>query len=297
MLVFQALVAFGHFAMLAVAVWIPSNNTQTWPRHDRPALMVPTLTEVRAILARIQSPIISTLVSRAALPADPSLYADDGRSLISFTHKKEVVARSTGRYAYGSLEYPFTLPLVSPDATAPTNCFPGGRFHQDTYTPNTDLLSFYLKTLVPRLQDANAAQRTSTFFHLSGPVGAADTDAKYTLDAQLLALFSHRASLGKIIAESKYAANITGYTSLMRSRDADSIRHLLTNTTQEQIVLDGAASASLTLAMAWEGAQTTSPDISNAFVARIQAAVAEVYRELIRVTTEVEVQYLLYRLD
>ncbi|KAF5378612.1 hypothetical protein D9615_007183 [Tricholomella constricta] len=146
---------------------------------------------------------------------------------------------------------------------------------------------------------ANAAvEGTSVFFHLEkSPDGLADVDAKYTLDAQLLALLSHRASIGKVVAESKYAANVTGYTPLIRSKNVDAIRALLTNTTQEQVVLDGAARVSITLATAWEAAQTASSAISKDFVARVQTAVVRVYRELIDITTEVEVQYLMQRLS
>ncbi|KAF8063956.1 chorismate mutase [Lyophyllum atratum] len=279
-------------AGLAIAVRVPSSH------NGRPALVVPTLPEVRAILAQLQGPIVSTLIARAALPAEPSLYSDGGRFLTSFIHKKEVVAQATGRYTYGTLEYPFTLPLVSPDTITSINSFPGGVFHQDTYTPNPGLLSFYLRTLVALLGDANAAvEGTSIFFHLTQPAGPADRDTKFTLDAQLLASLSHRASIGKVVAEAKFNANITAYTPLIQSRDRGSLRVLLTNTTQEQVVLDGAANASLELATAWETAQAASPTISTNFITRVQIAVAEVYRELIDMTTDVEMEYLLQRLD
>jgi len=263
---------------------------------DRPDLTVPTLTQVRDILALLEGPIVTTLVERAALPAEPALYANNGQGLLNFIKAREVVAAASGRFDYGTLEYPFTQSLVAPDKTSSSNPFPPGRFHQDTFSPNANLTSFYLNTLIPLIRTANtAAGSSSVFFHLTSPTPA-DADAKYNLDATLLALISHRSSIGKVVGESKFAANVSGFTPLIKLKDATTIQVLLTNVTQEEVVLEGAASASLAVATAWETAQTATTATTAAFVASIQAATAKLFRELIDITTQVEVEYILQRL-
>ena len=88
---------------------------------------------------------------------------------------------------------------------------------------------------------------------------------------------------------------LSSFTPLIKSKDSNTIRVLLTNTTQETSVLDQAASASSALASAWESAQGAANP--SPFVTAIQAAAAKVFRELIDITTEVEIQYILARLN
>ncbi|KAG6910458.1 hypothetical protein DXG01_010383 [Tephrocybe rancida] len=216
---------------------------------DRPTLPVPQLAQVRDILAHLQGPIISTAISRAALPVEEELYDNDGKRLLSFIHTLET--RHPERFVYGSLEYPFTLPDVAPDRTTPSKLYPGGTFHQDTFTPNPNLTTFYRESLLPLLESANQATGgMSVYYHLTNRTTVPDRTAKFTLDAQLLAQLSHRASIGKLVAESKYAADVTKYTSLIQSQDTEAIRALVTNRTQEQVVLSSAANASAALAAA-----------------------------------------------
>lgn len=61
----------------------------------------------------------------------------------------EAIGARLGRFAYGKLEYPFTLPLIAPDKITEKNAFPPGRFHQDTFSGNNNITAFYLETLVP----------------------------------------------------------------------------------------------------------------------------------------------------
>jgi chorismate mutase len=262
------------------------------------------LIQVRDILALLEAPIISTIVSRAALPAEPQLYANKGSALTNFIHTQEQFAQQTGRFDYGTLEFPFTLPAVAPDKITSRNPFPPGQYHQDTFLPNSNLTDFYLGTLIPLLQSANQAiGSTSVFFHLknsstpSASNAPADVAAKYTLDGQLLALMSHRSSIGKVVAESKFLGDTADYTQLIKAKNVTGIRALLTNVTQEQAVLAQAASASFALASAWETAQGADPTTTSAFVTGVQAAVAKTFRNLIDITTQVEIEYLLQRLN
>ncbi|THH27199.1 hypothetical protein EUX98_g6989 [Antrodiella citrinella] len=221
-----------------------------------PSFTVPTLIQIRDILSALEAPIISALTERLNLATDPVLYTN-GTELAAYLKPREVTAEALGRYAYGNLEYPFTLgQVVEPDVTTTLNPFPPGRFHQDTYSGNPALFSFYLSTVVPLLNST-----TSFFYHLDN--STLDDDAALNLDATILALLSHRSAIGKIVAESKFASDPTSFTPLIQAGNSSQIRVLLTNTTQEAGVLAQAATAAQAFSSAWvtSGAAETATSL------------------------------------
>lgn len=127
----------------------------------------------------------SALTERSNLASDPSLYANGGAKLLAFLADHEAIAALSGRYDYGKLEYPFTLPLVVPDKATKGNPFPPGRFHQDAFSGNKNITAFYLDTLIPFFNSP-----TSFYYHLDN--STLNDDAILNADATLLALLSHR---------------------------------------------------------------------------------------------------------
>ena len=105
--------------------------------------------------------------------------------MLQFLAPRERAAAESGRYDYGKLEYPFTLPIVAPDRTTKANQFAPGRFHQDTFSGNANLTKFYVSALVPFLNST-----TSFFYHLDN--STRNDDAVFNLDATLLTLLSNR---------------------------------------------------------------------------------------------------------
>lgn len=275
--------------------------------EGEPTFQVPSLAKVRDILARLEAPIISTIVSRAALPAEKELYAYNGIYLTEYIQQQEYISSISKTFRYGSLEYPFTMPITNTDGWKPKSLFPPGTFRQDSFTPNKNLTTFYLHDFLPLLRSMSGdLSGNSPFYHLSNGTHRdrhsrqhkiADASAKLALDYQLLNLLSHRASIGKVVAEAKYGASTNAYTNLIKHRDRNGIRKLLTNTTQEASVLKDAQTASKALASAWETAQDASKADSDKFVRDIQKLAAKTFRELIDITTQVEIEYLLHRLD
>ncbi|EKM58646.1 uncharacterized protein PHACADRAFT_27093 [Phanerochaete carnosa HHB-10118-sp] len=253
----------------------------------RPVLTVPGLVQIRDILAQLEAPIVSTLTERINLATNHSLYANGGQELLSFLKQREVVSAASGRYDYGKLEYPFTQPLIAPDISTPSNPFPPGRFHQDSFSGNGNITAFYIDTLVPFFSSP-----TSYYYHLDN--STIDDDAVLNLDATLLALLSHRAHIGKIVAETKYESNVTGFTTLIEAQDSAGTRVLVTNTTQEAGVSSQAFTAAAAFSDAWLDAGAL---VSNDFASNLQNATAKLFRELIDITTEIEIQYLLQRLN
>jgi len=259
-----------------------------------PFFAVPSLTEIRDILAQLEAPIVSTLVQRFALPVNPQLYEGQNSALQTYLAVREANAALHGRYSYGTLEYAFSFSTITADKTTAQNPFPPGRFHQDTFVGNSNLTAFYIQTIVPSLNSTT----TPYFFHLSNSSQGAVPDPNredgvLSLDVTLLQLLSNRAHIGKVVAETKYAGDPVTFTKLIMAQDADSIRTLLTNTTQEAAVLAQADTAAIQLSNAWIGAGALVP---STFQDTIRTAAMKTFRNLIDITTEIEIQYLLQRL-
>ncbi|TFK47027.1 chorismate mutase [Heliocybe sulcata] len=248
----------------------------------RPYLPVPGLAQIRDILANLEAPIISALTERINLVTPPDLYANDGAGLMSYLLARETSAASSGRYDYGKLEYPFTLPPIPPDIATPSDPFPPGRFHQDTYSGNPNITTFYLTTLVPFFNSS-----TSYFYHLDN--STYNPDAVYNLDATLLALLSHRAHIGKVVAETKYASNVTEMTKLIKASDSAGLLAAITNTTQEAAVYAQASTAASGFSAGWIQAGAILPVTFNS---TLEAATQTLFHELVPITSEIEVQYV-----
>jgi len=256
------------------------------PRADLP---VPSLTQIRDILSAMEAPIVSVLTERSMLNSDLSAYGSNGANLKSYLEPREKAANTFGRYDYGKLEYPFTLPLITPDKTTKSTPFPPGQFKQDAWSPNPEIFTFYIDTLVPLFVQG---QSNSFFYHLDN--STIDQDAIFSLDATLLQLISARTNIGKIVAESKYAANVTGFTPLIKSQNGAEIRVLLTNIPQQNSVLEQAAEAAGNFSAAWVGAGAIVPD---AFAANNANLANTVFNAMINMTTDTEENYMLQRLN
>lgn len=129
----------------------------------------------------------SALTVRLNLKTDPSLYSGGVGKLKAFMTPIELESGILGRYAYGKIEYPYTSGALgpSPDVTTKSNPFPPGRFHQDPFSGNSNLSSFYVQTLVPLFNS-----QKSFYFHLDNTT--INDDALLAADANLLQLLSHR---------------------------------------------------------------------------------------------------------
>ena len=82
---------------------------------------------------------------------------------------------------------------------------------------------------------------------------------------------------------------MTGFTALIQAGDSAGIRTLVTNTTQEAGVLSQAATAASAFSDAWVNSGALVP---GTFASNLQNATAKLFRELIDITTEIEIQYV-----
>ncbi|KIJ34822.1 hypothetical protein M422DRAFT_782724 [Sphaerobolus stellatus SS14] len=281
--------------MRVTAVAVVATSVLITSAHESQAFFaVPALTQIRDILAQFEAPIVSTLVQRFALPVNPQLYQGHNPPLQAYLRARERDAVLHGRYNYGTLEYPFTFSTVAADRATSQNTFPAGRFHQDSFVGNPNLTAFYIQTLVPSMNSSTKPY----YYHLSNSTQQVVPDPNredgiLSLDVTLLQLLSNRAHVGKIVAEAKFAGDTVTYTKLIKARNADGIRTLLTNTTQEASVLAQADTTAIQLSNAWIASGAFVP---STFQDTIRTVAMKTFRNLIDITTEIEVQYLLERL-
>jgi len=276
------------FTTLAAVVTILAGGTHAHSERGRQQFPVPTLTDVRDILAQLEWPIISNVVNRYFVPVIPKLYGNNSDApLQRYLKQEEITARLLGRYSYGQLEYPYEINGPAPDSNG--TLFKPGTFHEDGKSSNPALLTFYTTTVLPLI----AQTPTRPFyFHLANESNA-DGDAALEADVNILQLISHRVHIGKTVAESKYAGDVALYTPLIHSGNSTALRALVTNTTQEQVVLtqaDQAVNATVQAVIA------SGEIVPPGLLAAARSVVAKLFRELIDETTLVEIDYLLARL-
>lgn len=114
-------------------------------------------------------------------------------------------------------------------------------------------------------------------------------------DVMILQALSRRIHYGKFVAEAKFRAHTEQYTALIKAKDCDGIMELLTDRAVELKVVER-----VKLKAATFGQDLNSPgaEVGNSLLRIPPAAVADLYEEWVMpLTKEVEVEYLLRRLD
>ncbi|KAF9544452.1 chorismate mutase aro7 [Mortierella hygrophila] len=265
-----------------------------------------SLARLRDVLIRLEDTIIFALIERAQFALNdctyqPGVYKYDngsqGSFLEYFLHEMEKVHARVRRYTSPD-EYPFTSPL--PEPMLPTLDFPP-TLHPNNINVNKDIMERYLQDIVPKI---------------CTPGDDLNYGSSATRDTECLQALSKRIHYGKFIAESKFMdpTQQQTYIKLIQNKDRDGIMELLTNRTVEAALLRRLRRKALIYGSditetgevvtkekeVEEGSTATAPAPGATTTSRkIQAdVVADLYeRFVIPLTKEVEVEYLLQRLD
>ncbi|KAF9923914.1 chorismate mutase aro7 [Linnemannia zychae] len=263
-----------------------------------------SLSKLRDVLIRLEDTIIFALIERAQFALNectykPGVYKYDNGSSSSFLeyflHEMEKVHARVRRYTSPD-EYPFTSPL--PEPILPTLDFPP-TLHPNNINVNKEIMERYLQDFVPKI---------------CPPGDDLNYGSSATRDTECLQALSKRIHYGKFIAESKFMdpAQQKTYIRLIQNKDRDGIMELLTNRTVEAALLrrlrrkaliygsDITESGEIATKADPEGSTHRNEDIGAVDKSRkIQAnVVVDLYeRFVIPLTKEVEVEYLLQRLD
>ncbi|KAK8645248.1 hypothetical protein V6N13_119091 [Hibiscus sabdariffa] len=247
-----------------------------------------TLESVRDSLIRQEDTIVFSLIERARFPAnapayDPSYFSDPGAcgSLVEFVVKQtEAIQAKAGRYENPE-ENPF-FPDNLPPSQAPPHKFPR-LLHPAGMSVNLNKIIWdvYFNKLLP-------------LFVAPGDDGNYASTAAH--DLECLQALSRRIHYGKLVAEVKFRGERKDYEPAIRARGKRTLMNLLTNKKVEEAVKRRVAKKAMTFGqevklgndtVGSKGKFKVDPDI-----------VSRLYGEwVIPLTKDVEVEYLLRRLD
>ncbi|RXW22476.1 hypothetical protein EST38_g3374 [Candolleomyces aberdarensis] len=286
-----------------------------------------SLDRIRAVLTRLEDTIIFGLIERAQFAHNPRIYQKgafkelfdlgfSGSWLEWFLKETETFhakARSPD-------ELPFTTGL--PEPVLPPLSFPKILF-PNNINANPSILSFYTRAIVPRITHratiALAAQKRA-----KGIVGddEFEDDGNYgssaTLDIEVLQSISKRVHYGKFVSESKFMSDPAAFIPHIIKPNREALEKLITKPEVERRLLlrlqKKAATYAQDVQVNQDADLTATSANGNGNVpngvangggkpssasAKIDVdGVVDLYESyIIPLTKEVEVEYLLHRLD
>uniref|UniRef100_A0A0D9X8B4 chorismate mutase n=1 Tax=Leersia perrieri TaxID=77586 RepID=A0A0D9X8B4_9ORYZ len=255
-----------------------------------------SLDTVREFLTREEDTIVFSLIERAKYPLntpayDPAAAAAAAGHLHNasfaemFVRESEAVQAKAGRYQslqeipFSPFRVPFTL---APPFNFTRELYPAAAF----VNVNDDIWSMYFNQLLPLLakngDDGNYAATVSS-------------------DLVCLQALSRRINYGRYVAEVKFIGDQQNYTTLIRNKDKDALMKLLTSEAQEDVVKRRVQKKAMVFGqnVTLDGPVETGN--SNSSQANFEADPSLVYKLydqwVIPLTKQVEVEYLLHRLD
>jgi len=267
-----------------------------------------SLDRIRAILTRLEDTIIFSLIERAQFAHNPKIYQRGvfkeltelgvaGSWLEWFLKETESFHAKARRYTSPD-EYPFTTDLPAP--VLPPLSFPS-ILYPNKINVNPSILSFYTRSIVPRIS-RRATLTLATKKRANGIVGDEEfeDDGNYgsaaTIDVEVLQAISKRVHYGKFVSESKFVADPSAFIPHIQNPNPAALEALITKPEVERKLLQRLRKKAATYA------QDFAPDGEALDVngsAKIDVdGVVDLYESfIIPLTKEVEVDYLLHRLD
>ncbi|KAJ1893431.1 chorismate mutase aro7 [Kickxella alabastrina] len=271
----------------------------------------PNLSELRNTLVRLEDTIIFALIERSQFKHNNSIYKANkmnfrdgytGSFLSWFLKEVESVHAKVRRYQSPD-EYPFTNNL--PEPVLPPLEYPPVLVDPQEININDEIFDVYVNTVIPGI----TAQGDDTNYGSSA-----------TRDIECLQALSRRIHYGKFVAESKFQDPDCHdeYVRLIKEKNRDRLMELLTNSRVEELLLKRLKAKALIYGQDLSSAgldgnsninDSSQPLIglrsspSDAAEEKIKSRVdydlvVSLYRDyVIPLTKEVEIEYLLHRLD
>ncbi|KAF7101123.1 hypothetical protein CFC21_102520 [Triticum aestivum] len=257
------------------------------------------LDTVRGFLTREEDTVIFSLIERAKHPMNLPAYDDracfgpagrhgrrNGSFVELFVRESEQIQAKAGRYQsqqevpFFQSRVPFTL---APPYNFTTDLHPGAA----SVNVNDAIWGMYFSELLPQL--ANNGSDDGNY-----AVTAAS-------DLACLQALSRRINYGRYVAEVKFRGDQQRYTALIRSKDKDALMKLLTSEAQEDVVKRRVEKKAMVFGqdVTLNGPTETGDDTSSQSSFKVAPSVVyELYdRWVIPLTKQVEIEYLLHRLD
>ncbi|KAF5369465.1 hypothetical protein D9758_002736 [Tetrapyrgos nigripes] len=268
-----------------------------------------SLERIRSVLVRLEDTIIFGLIERAQFAHNPRMYQRgafkelvdtgfEGSWLEWFLKEIETFHAKARRYTSPD-EYPFTSDL--PDPVLPPLSFPEILF-PNKINVNASILSFYVRYIVPRIT-RRATLALATTKRAKGIVGddEFEDDGNYgsaaTIDVEVLQAISKRVHYGKFVSESKFLENPAAFIPHILKPNPKALEDLITKPEVERKVLQRLQIKAATYAQDFSSDGSPNGTVNGNGKLDVDG-VMELYESyIIPLTKEVEVDYLLHRLD
>ncbi|PIL22496.1 hypothetical protein GSI_15185 [Ganoderma sinense ZZ0214-1] len=269
-----------------------------------------SLESIRAILTRLEDTIIFSLIERAQFAHNPKAYRRGeikelkeigftGSWLEWFLKETESFHAKARRYTSPD-EYPFTNPSELPSPILKPFPHPP-ILYQNAINVNASILSFYTQAIVPRITRP-ATLALAAVKRSNGITGddEYEDDGNYGsaafVDLEVLQAISKRVHYGKFVSESKFRDHPAAFIPHIQSRNRAALEALITKPEVEKKLLQRLRSKASLYAINF------TPDgepLNDSATRKIDVdGVVELYEHyIIPLTKEVEVDYLLVRLD
>ncbi|KDQ11063.1 hypothetical protein BOTBODRAFT_68180 [Botryobasidium botryosum FD-172 SS1] len=277
------------------------------------------LERIRSILIRLEDTIIFALIERAQFSLNSKIYERgafqelkdigfDGSWLEWFLKETESFQAKARRYTSPD-EYPFTPADQLPPPILSGNGIPKILF-PNKINVNPSIYAFYTRSVVPRIT-SQATLELASVKRAKGIVGTSEyeDDGNYgstaTLDIELLQAISKRVHYGKFVAESKFRSSPSTFIPHILKPNPTALAELITKPLVERAVLARLFKKASLYGqdIGADGEPKRVPIIGeNNEYQKLWKLDVESVRELferwiIPLTKEVEVEYLLHRLD
>jgi len=270
-----------------------------------------SLDRIRSILVRLEDTIIFSLIERAQFAHNPKIYQRgafkelkdlgvEGSWLEWFLKETETFHAKARRYTSPD-EYPFTADLpapVIPSLSLPNILYP------NKINANPSILSFYTRSIVPRIS-RRATLTLAAKKRANGIVGddEYEDDGNYgsaaALDVEVLQAISKRVHYGKFVSESKFIDKPSAFISHIQNPNRSALEALITKPDVELKLLHRLRKKAATYAQDFApDGEALKDSVVNGSAKIDVDGVVELYESyIIPLTKEIEVDYLLHRLD
>ncbi|KAI1386671.1 chorismate mutase [Hypoxylon trugodes] len=248
------------------------------------------LSNIRYQLIRLEDTITFHLIERVQFPLNKSIYTpgalqigpDSELSFMDWYLREQEKLQSLIRRYEAPDEYPFFPEALQKPILKPLE-YPR-ILHPNAVNVNEKIKHFYIEKFLPAVcPDFGRGDRGES---------AENYGSSATCDIACLQAISRRIHFGKFVAESKFQSDPEGYTRMIKAGDRDGIGESITNAAVEKQVL-----ARLGLKARTYGTDPSTNGSADDGKINVEAVVS-MYRDfVIPITKEVEVEYLMQRLE
>ncbi|KAH6895329.1 chorismate mutase [Thelonectria olida] len=248
------------------------------------------LARIRFQLIRLEDTITFHLIERVQFALNHKIYVpgaldlpESNLSFLDWYFREQEKLQSLIRRFESPDEYPFFPDALQHPILPPLN-YPR-ILHTNNVNVNEKIKKFYIDTFLPAVSPDFGREERGESQENYGSTA--------TCDIACLQALSRRIHFGKFVAESKYRSNEEKYIALIKAEDREGIAESITNREVEKKVLDR-----LRLKAQTYGKDPSIPDGTKGQAKINVEAVVSMYRDfVIPLTKEVEVEYLMQRLE